>query len=1413
LLFLSLVFPAGALEVPREILIEVAQPPALQPTAAGTRTGLPDLDALLDQYPGSETRYALPAAGDRHPALRPYLLIRLDRTRAHETAALRQRLARLASVRWAAANALFRPHYVPDDSLYAQQWGLTRVGAAAAWNTTRGSATAPLAIIDTGCDMDHSDLAANLWVNPGEDLDGSGAIEAGEINGLDDDNNGYIDDFYGWDFVDAPTFPSSGDYLVRDNDPSDEMGHGTAMAGICGAVQDNGSGVTGLAPGCPLMILRAGNANGYLQEDDVASAILYALENGARVVNMSFGDTQASPMLDDVINYAAQNGLLLVAASGNYGNTTVIYPAAFGPVLCVGACNPGSQRTSTSSYGTSLDLLAPGLDILTTALGDGYQEVSGTSCAAAFVSAAAGLVLSQHPDWDPVEVSSVLQSAADDVYTPGWDPQSGQGVLRADRALEVQEALVAQITGPAMSQGFAQADTLNITGTAAGVYLKQYLVLAGVGDNPTAAQWDTVKYAVNTQVVDGLLGVWTNPEPLDTAYTIRLEAVDLFGNVVDDRVVVYYDPTPPVISDLLAVPIFDGDRPSYLMTFTTDDVTGGQVWLRSTTGAPGRWISQSLSYETTDHVVVLGGNLNPSQYLYYLAVTNRSGLTTLTDTLGPIDLRQASIATNNLVEQPLSGIPPGYLYEEATDLDGDGFLEIWQDSLGAGGAKSALQVWEATTAWTFSRQNLDYGVQIPKSIGDSDADGLPELLTLYAGVSRIYEAETPGGFPQPDNVVWEDSAWGARLLDLDSLDGHGEVLLVIGGVYHLYANNGSGALSFIQDLPNPFDPNPGYLPPYCRVGDFDGDGFTELLFGDYDGNLYIYERKTDGSLSLTWSASLPQLDTGEFLADGDFDGDGEREFAALAHTPTMLAGEHLANTRYWTLYLFKAAGDDDFLPVDTLYFFGAENPADFASGLSAGDVYGGPADELLVCVYPDFYMVAWDAVAGEYAISWYYPQCRSNKAVVGDFNGNGHNEVLFNTGTATKIFEAEGSWSHWPPPPLNFQTEGLADRVNLSWSPVSGAHSYILYRGPHPDSLDLLATLQGQGNVDTTDFNVILDQTYYYAISTFKLGSTAPEGPTTVPQAATPNLPPYVPGDTAHFVPPNFVIVDFSEPMGNSILDPNNYLIMPELTQPQSAVSDAGGTRAVLTFERLFTDDTYRLIIHELFDMQGSALSTLNDTLSFTVSAAASTPPYLTTAFPSPDGHSVTLVFSQAMAQSDLANKLNYTITTDAASNLTDPDPVYLDSARSDAGQPNVAHLYVNPRSPIGATGKVYRVEARNLHNQQGVPIDTTHNAADLYFTAPDLDNLYVYPNPYVGGTLVDGEPCVVFANLTANAEVRIMTLAGHVIRHLKTSGLSGGGLRWYLDNERGESVGSGIYLFYVTGDGDTYKGKLAVVR
>jgi len=323
------------------------------------------------------------------------------------------------------ASQTITPTVTPNDPYFFQQWGLTQIGAPEAWAIEQGNPGYTIAILDTGIDLNHPDLVGRLWVNPGE-IPG---------DGLDNDSNGYVDDVNGWNFVED------------NNLPQDDSGHGTHVAGIAAASGNNGIGIAGTDWRAALMPVRVLNAGGAGTHADVATALRYAADKGAQVINMSFGAYADSQVLRDAIAYAAQTALL-VGAAGNDGRDAPFYPAAYPQVLAVAATGPGDVRAAFSNFGAWVDIAAPGQTIWSTVYDDGYVGWSGTSMAAPFVSGAASLVWARYPTLSLGGLRRHLQNTTADVDTPnpaytgllGWGRLDLAAALRTTPAprLEVR---------------------------------------------------------------------------------------------------------------------------------------------------------------------------------------------------------------------------------------------------------------------------------------------------------------------------------------------------------------------------------------------------------------------------------------------------------------------------------------------------------------------------------------------------------------------------------------------------------------------------------------------------------------------------------------------------------------------------------------------------------------------------------------------------------------------------------------------------------------------------------------------------------------------------------------------------------------------------------------------------------------
>jgi PKD repeat protein len=343
-------------------------------------------------------------------------IYRLELARSVDLTALLEALAESPEVEYVEPDYLARAAAIPNDPLFTQQWGLTKISAPVAWDVVTGTQTVVIALVDSGFDLDHPDLAGRLWVNPGE-IPG---------NSLDDDNNGYVDDVNGWNFVHGS------------NNLSDGNGHGTQVAGVVAATANNGAGIAGLCWNCRIMPVRVMADSGISNYSDIAAGVIYAANKGAKVINLSLGGYAYSNALRDAVNYAVSRGAVVVGGAGNDNVATPFYPAAYENVIAVAATDTDDRKGNFSNYGEWVDLSAPGSDIMTTFLGGDWGTVNGTSLSAPFVSGLAALIFSRWQDWTPAMVRNQLEQTADtiDALNQAYSGKLGAGRINAAAALQ-----------------------------------------------------------------------------------------------------------------------------------------------------------------------------------------------------------------------------------------------------------------------------------------------------------------------------------------------------------------------------------------------------------------------------------------------------------------------------------------------------------------------------------------------------------------------------------------------------------------------------------------------------------------------------------------------------------------------------------------------------------------------------------------------------------------------------------------------------------------------------------------------------------------------------------------------------------------------------------------------------------------
>jgi subtilisin family serine protease len=364
-----------------------------------------------------------------------------------------------------------RPRQVPDDEGFSEGflWGLYNTGqsggatgadihAPQAWDVTTGSQDVVVAVLDTGADVTHPDLAANVWTNPGE-IPG---------NGIDDDHNGFVDDVHGYDFV------------HNSGDPADDAGHGTHVAGVIGAVGNNGRGVAGVSWHVRIMDLKIMDASGSSSMSDAIRALNYAVAMGARVSNNSWSGWDHDPAFYDALRNGRDHGHLFVAAAGNDNRDNDLSPGSvecdrLDNVISVAATDAHDAMASFSNWGaTSVDLAAPGVAIMSTLPGGQYGTESGTSMAAPYVTGAAALLWAADPSLTAAEVKQRLLGGVDPVGQVAGNaakPTRTNGRLNVANSLRTDlswDAIVAPAGTVSEGQDFTVSREYRVSGSAAG---------------------------------------------------------------------------------------------------------------------------------------------------------------------------------------------------------------------------------------------------------------------------------------------------------------------------------------------------------------------------------------------------------------------------------------------------------------------------------------------------------------------------------------------------------------------------------------------------------------------------------------------------------------------------------------------------------------------------------------------------------------------------------------------------------------------------------------------------------------------------------------------------------------------------------------------------------------------------------
>ena len=1242
---------------------------------------------------------------------------------------------------------------LPNDPKYPEQWSLPLMKLPQAWAIEKGNREVVIAIIDSGIDYTHDDLAPKVWINRGEVPE----------NGLDDDGNGYVDDIYGWDFTDAPNLQAEGDYIEGDNEPIDEKGHGTHVAGIAGAMPDNGIGIAGVAWDCPLMAIRAGLSLGgssRMQDDDSAAALVYAADNGASVINMSWGSERRSFVIQDAIDYAYARGVVLVAAAGNSQKPEAIFPAAYRKVIAVASTEQNQQRFYQSNFGASIDIGAPGNVILSTQINNQYRLLTGTSMASPHVAGVAALMLAKRPALTHEEVRHILINTADPVYREDSDELDerfvGAGTVNAERALLASGILQARILAPETNSG--GADSITVIGTTGGYKFHSWHLSYGESTVPT--EFTPFTQPSTAQKISETLAVWDTTTVPEGIYTVRLTTTTKDGQETHDQVVLSVDRTPPHIISLTATETLYGERGLTVFTWATDDITLNTLYYRRK-GSLAPFAPIATTDLGVEHFFSLG--LETGIYQYYVEAENTTNLKAREDNGGTfytIDVVGGYISPGGFIEKFLD-IPPLHIASVTSDFDTDGLLEIVGSPL-ASDIKAGTELQSAILAiyerLPTGKYELTHTIEslnglsnlerfTPWMVDDTDGDARLEILATDDERTFLIESTAQAG-GYPNQIIWESPFLSSgTIADLDG-DGQKEIIgpdnsndRILVYEYDPTVNTHVEKAILVNE-----SPGSNVFALTFAIADFDADGSTELVAGDSEGELFLYESTSIGNtFRLEWQMQLPLEDITQFVS-GDLTGDGKPEFVvggvlALPDLPSSgpLIWRYFVFTHTPNGYALLSSGTRDAAVAIAPH-------RRSGNSLAVADLDRDGYNELIVATYPNLYIMKWDGAA--LLPLWHRKMEETPALLTTEFNQNGFDEFYVNLEDG--IYRFESIFAIDPNSvdafkPWNVEARPLTEKaVQVTWDTQPDETTertlrFAVYRAQgkkekEPPNNTFQKVVENLTVPRYIDRRVTKDNTYWYTV-TAEVDET--ETPRTDAVAATPRKPPQLIRAVYHRPEEGiptlqtesqidmqgeslrrkvWVIVTFDRRMDLGIGDENRYVLRIEKridgVPPVSAIRDRMGTRALLVF------DADSLVSH----------------------------------------------FGQSLT----AKAEPYEITV---SNVTDIDD-----------------------NPIRASTR---------------PLEIPLGVAEA--SVSDLKQVRVYPNPVRPSSADKG--AVTFDRLPVGTRIQLFDTRGELLETLDVTEQDRNRKEWWLTSNSTADVSSGIYIYVLEFDTLKKIGKIAVIK